>query len=201
MSLLIVSATYEEIAPSIPYLDQHNISYLITGVGMVATTYTLTQYLASNSCKTLINVGIAGSFDKSVVIGDLLQIEKDTFSELGAENNGDFIRIDDLGFGQSTYHSNEPFFTDLDKVSGITVNTIHGSEASIDSIKKIYPGITTESMEGAAVFYVAKQCGVNAIQVRSISNYVEKRDKSTWNIPLAIQNLNIWLVDYLQKFY
>jgi futalosine hydrolase len=35
--------------------------------------------------------------------------------------------------------------------------------------------------------------GVKCLQIRSISNYVELRNKENWNIPLAINNLNIEL--------
>ena len=45
-------------------------------------------------------------------------------------------------------------------------------------------------MEGAAVFKVCNFFNTPCIQLRSISNYVEKRNKKKWNIPLAIQNLN-----------
>jgi futalosine hydrolase len=49
-------------------------------------------------------------------------------------------------------------------------------------------------MEGAAVFYVAQQEKIPALQIRAISNLVEKRNKDNWDIPLAIKNLNEWLI-------
>jgi futalosine hydrolase len=45
-------------------------------------------------------------------------------------------------------------------------------------------------MEGAAFAYVCAKMKVNAIQIRSISNQVEPRNRNNWNIPLAIKNLN-----------
>jgi len=201
MRPLIVSATEQEIANSIPFLQKNDIPYLITGVGMVATTYALTKYLAEHSCDYLINVGIAGAIDKELSIGHVVEIEKDIFSELGAQNNHDFIAIDELGFGKSEFIkiTSEKLSTDLPKYTGITVNTIHGEENSISNLKIRYPNASIESMEGAAFFYVAKQLNLPSIQVRAISNYVEKRNKSTWNIPLSIKNLNHWLITHLQK--
>jgi futalosine hydrolase len=32
--------------------------------------------------------------------------------------------------------------------------------------------------------------GIPFLQLRSVSNYVEIRDKSKWNIPLAVKQLN-----------
>ena len=77
----------------------------------------------------------------------------------------------------------------MKKVKSITVNTVHGNKKSIAQIiKRLNPDI--ENMEGAAVFKVCNFFNTTCIQLRSISNYVEKRNKKKWNIPLAIQNLN-----------
>lgn len=202
MKPLIVSATTMEIADSISYLDEHNVPYLITGVGMVATTYALTQYLSKNNCDYIINVGIAGSFDKTITMGEVIEIHKDIFSELGAEDNDIFVSIEQLELGNATYESimNTDIHTELPKYDAITVNTVHGNELSIKKVKNRLPNTVIESMEGAAVFYVANQFNIGSIQVRAISNYVEKRNRLNWNIPLAIKNLNVWLKGYLDKF-
>lgn len=202
MRPLIVSATAMEIADSISYLDQHNIPYLITGVGMVATTFALTQYLSKNNCDFIINVGIAGSFNKTITLGEVIEVNKDIFSELGAEDDDLFVSIEQLEFGKATYESiiNHDYHTALPKHDAITVNTVHGNELSIKKIKNRLPETVIESMEGAAIFYVAKRFNIASIQVRAISNYVEKRNRQNWNIPLAIKNVNLWLQGYLDKF-
>ena len=56
-----------------------------------------------------------------------------------------------------------------------------------------------ESMEGAAFLMAASEMKCYSIQVRAISNYVEKRDKSKWEIPLAIENLNKTLDAIIEK--
>ena len=52
-------------------------------------------------------------------------------------------------------------------------------------------------MEGAAFL---ASCGhaKHYTQIRAISNYVEKRDKSKWNMPLAIKNLNDFLINFIE---
>ena len=45
-------------------------------------------------------------------------------------------------------------------------------------------------MEGASVFMVCNNFNVPCIQIRSISNKVEKRNTENWNLTLAIENLN-----------
>ncbi|MNN79007.1 hypothetical protein D3C81_1956130 [compost metagenome] len=56
-------------------------------------------------------------------------------------------------------------------------------------------------MEGAAVFLAATETQTQTIQIRGISNYVEKRNRATWNIPLAIQNSNAVLFQILSEIY
>lgn len=201
MRPLIVAATQQEIQESIPFLDANHIPYLITGVGMTATAYKLGKDLIQYQPDLVINVGIAGAIDRNLKIGELVQITSDTLSELGAEDGEQFLSLDDLGFGKATFQENirEDLIIDLPKVQGITVNTTHGHEDSIYIIRALFPNAATESMEGAAVFYVCEQENINCIQVRSISNYVEKRNRENWNIPLAINNLNDWLQDFLKS--
>jgi len=38
---------------------------------------------------------------------------------------------------------------------------------------------------------------INFLQIRSISNYVEPRNKDNWDLPLAISNLNNTLIELI----
>jgi futalosine hydrolase len=53
-------------------------------------------------------------------------------------------------------------------------------------------------MEGAAFHFACLQEKIPFLQLRCISNYVEVRDKSKWNIPLAVKNLNQVLVEVVE---
>lgn len=205
LKILIIAATDLEIES---FLKSEisgtatNISVLITGVGMVATAYSLAKELAKNQYDLLVNVGIAGAFRKDIRLGTVVRINEDIFCELGAEDGEHFSTLHDLGFGEVHYHeklgklNNLPFLKGLPIVKGITVNKVHGNEISIQKIIELFSP-DTESMEGASVFYVAKHENIPAIQIRSISNLVEKRNKNNWNIPLAIKNLNDWLMEFI----
>ena len=204
---LIVAATYEELAQTFEhfawqkanFIVQPHFDVLITGVGMVATAFALGHQL-DNSYGLVLNVGIAGSFDKTITLGSLVNITSDTFSELGAEDGDRFIVMDDLGFGKASYSSNftseNNLIKNLSIVKGITVNTVHGDAKRIQQTLERF-SVETESMEGAAVFYAAKQLSIPALQIRSISNYIVQRNKTDWRIELALKNLNEWLINYL----
>ncbi|TKC05110.1 futalosine hydrolase [Pedobacter frigoris] len=207
MKPLIVAATIPEIAILIATFNLHEKEFihspefdiLITGAGMTATAFALGRHL-SPKYNLVLNLGIAGSFDKSLPLGTVVNITTDEFAELGAEDKDLFISIDELGFGKSKYTAYNNLLNDhitqLKKVDGITVNRVSGSEESIKAItNRLNP--KTESMEGAAVLYCCEQTSIPCLQIRSISNYVEPRNKANWNIGLAIKNLNDWAIGFL----
>lgn len=202
MKILIVSATEAEVhALSNHFQDNASVRFLITGVGMVATAYALGSHLAENyDYDLVINAGIAGSFDRKFDLGTVLFIEKDTLAELGAENDEQFIPIDELGFGASTFYADQnlELFSGLPTVAAITVNRVHGNAQSIQQITQRLD-VQVESMEGAAVFYACQKSNLPVVQIRALSNYVEKRNRENWDIPLAVNNLNKYLINTISK--
>lgn len=220
MKILLVAATRNEIEPflssrkgvasSITAVD-HTIEFLITGVGMVATAFALGRHLAGNQYDLAINAGIAGSFDFSIALGEVVLITEDLFAEQGAEDGEGFISLKELGLGENLQladgswqqadntNPNNFNFKNLDqirKVKAITVNKVHGNEFSISQTLSRF-NAQVESMEGAAFFYACNQSKTPCLQIRSISNYVERRNKEKWNIGLAVKNLNDQLINLL----
>jgi futalosine hydrolase len=207
MKILLVAATRAEIAflatqfqlPEQDFVKTKDFDVLITGMGMTATAYALGKHLSRNY-KLVLNLGIAGSFNPNLPLTTVVNVTTDEFAELGAEDGDDFLSIDRLGFGKAKYHARNNLLHSeiekLPKVSGVTVNRVHGNQSSISKIiERFNPGI--ESMEGAAVLYCCEQEGLPCIQVRSISNYVEPRNKNRWQIGPAIKALNDWALAFL----
>lgn len=213
MRILVVAATKREIEPFLSEftmvsepletkIGDHTVKVLITGVGMVATAFSMGKHLALTSYDLALNAGIAGSFDFNLAPGEVCLVTHDVFAELGAEDGDEFLPIESLGFEGSKqaplsdYRFAEP--ANLKQVNAITVNKVHGNEMSISSvISRFNPQI--ESMEGASFFYACRQSGISGIQIRAISNYVERRNTEKWKIPLAIKNLNETLIKLFIK--
>ena len=182
MKILLIAATSDEIIQEL----FPNAEILISGVGMVNTTYGLTKDLSVNSYDLVVNMGVAGCFNPTVKIGDVVEVVEDCFSEIRFENG---VKIEEFSDFEITNTFKVEGKTNLQKVKGITVNTVHGNEDSIARIiSRLNPDV--ESMEGAAIFKVCKEFAVPCMQIRAISNKVEKRNRENWNMPLAIQNLN-----------
>ena len=224
MKLLIVSATKFEIRPLADkitlirdedeFLSHYryqntDVDILITGIGMTATSFHVGRQLLKSSYDMVINTGICGSFESTLPIGAVVEITEEIFCELGAENNDQFLTLFDLGLidpndppftdGKliNTTKANHPAIAGLPKVRGATANTIHGKADSILKIRELFKP-EVESMEGAAFFYSCLMASVPFHQVRSISNYVKERDKSKWNVNLALKNLNSTLLNILK---
>lgn len=206
MKILIVSATEKEIFPFMNQYKSENVDFLITGVGLVFTTYQLTRKLLQNEYDLVIDAGIAGSFNRELKIGEVVNVVQDEFADLGIEDNDSFYTIFEKGFAEkdkfpftnSILRNPNKFDLKLKEVSGISVNVTHGKKESVELFKSKF-NADVETMEGAAFFYVCMNEGVKFMQIRSISNYVEERDKSSWDIPLAIDNLNSSLKEIIQN--
>lgn len=220
MNILLVAATNLEISPFIAHLSDNwvqsedgsytqegnKVTVLITGVGMVATTYALTRLLSRQQFDFALQAGIGGSFDRDIPLGSVVMINSEIFGDLGAEDHYDFLDLFTLGLED---RQRAPFrdgrltmpLTPLHEkitlpaVSGLSVNSVSGSAFTALSRYKQF-GCAIESMEGAAFHYVCLQEQLPFAQIRSISNYVEARDKSKWQMKDAVINLNKFLVDF-----
>jgi futalosine hydrolase len=199
MKKLIVAATEFEIAPLLASSFVQNVDILITGVGQMPTAYHTGVALAKKQYDWVINAGICGSFRRDWALGKVVNVVSEQMGDLGIEEaDGSFKDMFDMGFiqkGQSPFDEDilrNPTAAEFDflpKAKGLTINKVHGFEPSIQAIISKYD-VEVESMEGAGFFYACLHHKIPFLQIRGISNYVEKRNRAAWNIPLAIQNLN-----------
>ncbi|WP_298731979.1 futalosine hydrolase [uncultured Chitinophaga sp.] len=215
MNLLITAATALEIKPFQEYLAQNgspegcHVNILIGGIGLMHTAWHLGRELARKKPDLAIQAGIAGSFRRSWPLGQVVMIGSEQLGDLGVDDNGSFNDLFDTGLwpeGTSPFTGRQlvntfsglPFVPELPVARGISINMVSGSPASIARLEHQYaPDI--ESMEGAAFHFACLQEAVPFLQLRSISNYVEPRDKSKWNIPLAVRQLNEALINYVER--
>lgn len=213
MKILLVSATTFEIAPFQEYLNEKfactqpwrywkgelEIAILITGVGLSQTSYALGKALNNETFNLAIQAGVAGAFHRDYQLGEVVHVVSERFGDLGVEEaDGRFTDMHELDLipphqapfsdGQ-LLNSTAAAFDFLPKAKGISVNKVHGFESSIEAIRAKYqPDV--ESMEGAAFFHACLMEQIPFVQIRSISNYVETRNRANWKMALAIENLN-----------
>jgi futalosine hydrolase len=178
-------------------IKQHSIDFIISGIGLVSSAFAA-GCINWKNYDLVINAGIAGSFDKKIKLGDCVIIKEERIIDLGAEDSQNWLRLKDMGLdGIDTISLNVEklptkviqHFKELKQVKALSSNTAHGNEKSIQNILSLYKA-KTESMEGAAIAYAALRFKKPLLQIRSISNYVEKRNRKNWDIPLAVSQLN-----------
>ncbi len=191
-------------------LKNLNTEIFISGIGIPATSYSLTKKILLKNYDLIINAGICGTYNDDLCIGECVSVISDEFADIG-------ICYPDAGFKTlfeegllkpNTYpFSNGELYnplksnidTELPKVTAITVNTVSGNTEQIAFRKeKFNPDI--ETMEGAACAFVCLKEKIKFLQIRAVSNIVEERNKENWNIPLALDNLADELFRILLKF-
>lgn len=213
MHILLTAATTFEILPTVDWLRDHaetfeenrltfrevTVEVLFTGVGLTATAFALGHRLARLPVPALaIQAGIAGAFDRDLKPGTVVRVISETMGDLGAEErDGSLLSMDALGLPPGPPFDERgrlvsPTITDLPfpTAHGLTVNRVSGSPATIAARRERFPHAEIETMEGAAFFYACLQIGIEPLQLRAISNFVEPRNRDNWQMGLAIGALN-----------
>lgn len=215
MNCLVVAATVMEIKPFLEYYRSNKelplylqVDILITGLGLTATTYSLTKQLNIKRPDIVIQAGIGGCFDKSLALGDVFAIKQDAFADMGVIESGKLKNLFDLGLvGEHQFPFSKGWLVNksdllkkvkLKKANAISVNEITTAIKKIGLYRDKYDPVV-ESMEGAALHYVCGMEKISFLQIRSVSNYIGERNKKKWKIKESIFNLNNELIRLLEK--
>jgi futalosine hydrolase len=222
MNILLTSATYFEVKSTIDYLDKHwqkvaeerwnsenhEIHLLVMGVGVFNTLYELKNRLNQFSYSLIIQAGIGGSYKKNKPLGKVYYMATERFGDIGMEQkDGSFTSIfetplidkNSFPFKEGVLINPEAILTNfLPLAHGITLNTVTGTQEKAEKIIEKYPEVEIENMEGASFFYVCLKENIPFMSIRSISNYVEDRNKEHWKMEEAIESLNKTVTDLLE---
>lgn len=210
---MITAATHAELQPAMEALvnlSDADIQFYVTGIGMLATAVSLTKIIMRQQPDLVIQIGIAGTFNNTLTLGKVIIIKADYIGDMGVEEDGVWKDIFDLNlieadsFPYTQKAIINPYLLKLnnlklDEVDAITVNEISTNKQRIKQLQAKY-NATIESMEGAALHYVCKDLQVQFLQIRSISNYIGERDKTKWQMHLAITNLNETLIELITNY-
>lgn len=213
--VLVVAATPLEIAPFLqewkrsPNLAANwEIDVSITGIGLTATTYTLLKQLQLIRPDLIIQAGVGGCFDRSLTLGQVAVVKQEAIGDQSVIELGELKTLFDLKLvpqdqfpyrkGWLINSSSVLKKTRLKKVRGISVNEITTDRKKQRFYEQAFQPVV-ESMEGAALHYVALREGIDFIQLRSFCNYIAERNKKRWDMKRSIENLNTELLALLKK--
>jgi futalosine hydrolase len=222
--ILLVTATAFEVKPALEFLgiqdkraeglgvpgafvESRNVDCLVTGVGQLQCASRLMEILCKRDYKFVLQAGLAGSFSERYRKRAVVEVVEEILADFGAEGDGIFLDICDMGLLPKDSHP----FTDgilklaqpldigvlcLPQVRSVTVNRTLADPKSIGWVSGRYsPDVV--NMEGAALFYVCLTRGVPFVELRSISDMVGPRDKSSWDIKGGIEALNVEVIKIL----
>ena len=222
MKILLVAATSYELTGILDYLDKkarkvsffeyelnsNHIFPMVLGVGSFMTGYGMAKS-PTKGMDMAIQIGIGGSFDKSLELGTVVEVSTDQFADIGvSEADGRFTSAFDLGLidantfpfsNEIVTANNKNLSVSAPKVHGITVNRVTGTEDEIVQIRQKYPNAVCESMEGAAFLYACRMLDLPGTQLRSISNYIEPRNRDNWKVELALERVSGYVVEILER--
>jgi futalosine hydrolase len=215
MRVIITAATNGEWMPSFQKINpayagtnkRFSVGFHESGIGLLASSVSLMKMFVQETPSLIIQVGIAGCFDKKLPLGKVFAVKDDFAGDIGVMENKVWKDLFDLKLDKANdvpYEKKSlpnPWLSQynllkLPTKKGVTVNTISTDKNKIALYSGRYKA-TLESMEGAALHYMGRDLNIPFIQIRAVSNYVGERNKAKWNMQEAIYNLNETLLQYL----
>ncbi len=192
------------------------VRLLISGIGMMSTAFYMGQLIAIQQFDLVLHIGIAGSAHDSLKAGQIVHVSSQFIADIGAEDPRfdegfqpmyQMSIVDDEAYpltrgryiNTTLVSMPVPLIQDIPQVRGISINTISGSQKTLDRYSILYP-FEVETMEGAAVHHACLAKHIKYFEIRSISNKAADRDKSNWHLSLAVDQLHDYLKLLLDYF-
>lgn len=142
--------------------------FVCSGMGPEATRKALSEALAEGGFDLAVDLGVAGSYNTDFLpVGCVAQVVTERFGD----------RPDGLLRNPAPPQA----FAALPQVTGNTVPALETRYRTVPA--------DIETMEGAAFFEACLAVGLPFAEIRAVSNAVGEEDRSRWDVPLALRNL------------
>ena len=199
-------------------IGHSEIVCVVSGIGKTNASHAATALIRSYSPSWMINFGIGGAYPSSgLKTGDIAVATGEVYADEGVLlEEGlhplQLINIPFLKIGRRRYFNEFPLDAGLGEAvlksvisegrrakAGVftTVSACTGTKERAEDLSKRF-GAICESMEGAAIAHISCRYGIPCSQIRGISNIVEDRDTSKWDIPLASGICQRALIDFVK---
>ncbi len=202
-----------------------SVSLLHSGIGKANAAAAATSLLAFCRPTAVIVVGCGGAFPGSGLrIGDLAIASEEIYGDEGVLAPGGFLDMEAIQLplvqrnGQSYFNRYPVSPLLLEKARAllnaetagpcpaaacgpfVTVSTCSGTLDGGTKLARRTGGIC-ENMEGAAVAQVCAMHNVPFLEIRGISNLVEDRDPSRWNIKAGTEIAQLAVQELLSNWH
>lgn len=182
-------------------LISHNVFFEVCGAGPAASAFMAGQFIREYQPGSVLLCGIAGAYrDSGLETTQVVTTQSEVFADLGFSENGFPVNFDTIHMpllykpdGEAlTCKFRQEALDGFPVVNSLTVSTITSDNERAHYLSKTHRA-EIENMEGAAVALACAYCGVPMQQLRSISNFAGKRDKSLWKITESLESLRTGL--------
>lgn len=191
-----------------------------TGIGKVNAAVVTSRLIERYKPALIVNTGCAGAYSgKGIAVGDLAIATAEITGDEGVDTPSGWKPMETIGIPVVTkrgkrYFNKFPLSAwtaekaaqlaashgiPLARGEFITVSTCSGTAVRGDEMLRRFDGIC-ETMEGAAIAQVCLMYGIDCMEIRGISNMVEDRDLSRWNISLAVESAQRMVLKFLEAF-
>jgi futalosine hydrolase len=190
----------------------------VSGVGKVNAAAAVALLLDRFHPSLLVNCGCGGAYAASgLELGHLAIASSESYGDEGVETPDGWQDLDAMGIplvsreGSRCFNEIPLSLTAAERAvrlaealgvpcrrgKFVTVSTCSGTAARGRELGNRFNAIC-ESMEGAAVAHMALLWGVTCLEVRGISNRVEDRDLSTWDLQGAVEAAQRFVLKYIE---
>lgn len=201
--LLVVTAVEAERSAVLAGIQGSDslVTVAVSGVGPAAAAAGTARLLAladaaGNPYRTVISAGIAGGYVGRAGLEAVVLARRSIQADLGADSADGFLPLDALGFGSAVVEADPELLAELRSylpgaITGdlLTVSTVTGSSERAAALAGAHPDAVGEAMEGYGVGWAATATGAAFAELRTISNPVGPRNRSSWRIREALAAL------------
>lgn len=194
----------------------------VSGIGKTNASHAATLLIERFSPDIIINFGIGGAFPSSGLnIGNIAIASREIYGDEGVLlktgfKTADSIEIPFVKKNRKTFYNEFPLdksliknalrfikkiplFEKIKTGAFITVSTITGTDERARELENRFHAIC-ENMEGAAVAHVCALYKIPMLEIRGISNIVEKRNKRSWQVKKASDMCQNAVREFLLNF-
>ena len=188
------------------------VVHVTSGVGVANAAWAATVLAERFGITRVVNFGIAGAYPGSGLSpGDVAAAQEEVYADTGLALADGTHTMEEMGLELLKRGSRKFFNTfPLDrklltkalphvKASGRFL-TVAQATGTLKRSRELFSkfGALAENMEGAAVAHICARYGIKALELRGISNMVEKRDPSKWIKKPAARNCQQALISVLE---
>lgn len=199
-------------------IKKNRILLVVSGIGKVNVATAATYLNERFSPDLFILFGIGGAYPSvGLSIGDIAVAEREFYGDEGLLTKEGFYGLERIGIpllkkGRKRFFNeftlNKGLIKKIEKFvkvpfkSGnfVTISATTCTNERALELRDRYDAIC-ENMEGAAVAHVCEVFGKDLLEIRGISNIVDNRDRSRWDVKAGIKAYSDVLFDILNDLF